>query len=290
MSTREQHASARQQEESELLLEQLHHVVHEELERLVLAGKEAKDEHARALKAEQATRKKLAGEQATLQKQLGALKAAEKEQHEESQLLLEQLHVVQEELERYGLEKKQHEQEQQLLQRRLIQLREIIERREREQRTQNANLAESQNQLLDIKEKQKTHEREHALALAAANQKLSVARLGSKHKARRRLKREMQLIGESSLFDSAWYLATYPDVAEAGIDPVEHYLKAGAGEGRNPGPEFDTAWYVTLHADVVESGLNPLVHYICFGRSEQRLLKPGSLLLAAPEHQAQSND
>jgi hypothetical protein len=35
-------------------------------------------------------------------------------------------------------------------------------------------------------------------------------------------------------FDSAWYLATYPDVAAAGMDPMEHYLVQGFREGRNP--------------------------------------------------------
>ncbi len=43
----------------------------------------------------------------------------------------------------------------------------------------------------------------------------------------------------SVLFDRAWYLAQYPDVAESGIDPVEHYLRWGVAEGRSPGPEFD---------------------------------------------------
>ncbi len=35
-------------------------------------------------------------------------------------------------------------------------------------------------------------------------------------------------------FDSAWYLATYKDVAAAGMDPMEHYLIQGFREGRNP--------------------------------------------------------
>jgi len=35
-------------------------------------------------------------------------------------------------------------------------------------------------------------------------------------------------------FDSEWYLAQYPDVAAAGIDPREHYEKHGRAEGRLP--------------------------------------------------------
>lgn len=51
------------------------------------------------------------------------------------------------------------------------------------------------------------------------------------------------LIRESGLFDEGWYLATYADAAEAGIDPVEHYLTAGAPQGHKPNPLFDTAFY-----------------------------------------------
>jgi hypothetical protein len=37
-------------------------------------------------------------------------------------------------------------------------------------------------------------------------------------------------------FDPEWYLARNPDVARAGIDPLEHFLKHGQWEGRAPNP------------------------------------------------------
>jgi glycosyltransferase involved in cell wall biosynthesis len=37
-------------------------------------------------------------------------------------------------------------------------------------------------------------------------------------------------------FDGAWYLAQYPDVAAAGMDPFDHYQLAGKSEGRLPKP------------------------------------------------------
>ena len=36
------------------------------------------------------------------------------------------------------------------------------------------------------------------------------------------------------LFDSDWYLATYPDIRVAGVNPLSHYLRHGAVEGRWP--------------------------------------------------------
>ena len=40
-------------------------------------------------------------------------------------------------------------------------------------------------------------------------------------------------------FDAAFYLRENPDVAAAGMDPMEHYLVRGASEGRMPCPRFN---------------------------------------------------
>ncbi|MEZ5831731.1 MAG: DUF616 domain-containing protein [Dongiaceae bacterium] len=79
---------------------------------------------------------------------------------------------------------------------------------------------------------------------------------------------------KSELFDSEYYLRRNPDVAEAGVDPVLHYVLYGASEMRDPGPWFSTRWYVWRYPDVRESGLNPLYHFIMRGYSEGRLAGP----------------
>jgi hypothetical protein len=38
-------------------------------------------------------------------------------------------------------------------------------------------------------------------------------------------------------FDAEWYLEHYPDVASAGMDPLEHFLRYGFKEGRRPAAE-----------------------------------------------------
>lgn len=115
-------------------------------------------------------------------------------------------------------------------------------------------------------------------------------------------------IRDSGLFDTAWYLESYPDVAAAEGDPVLHYLQFGAAEGRFPNSLFDTRWYVKRYRqsffrpknplldflrraadgardpnpyfssayylyrnpDVAKAGINPLVHFVNFGASEGR--------------------
>jgi GT2 family glycosyltransferase len=77
------------------------------------------------------------------------------------------------------------------------------------------------------------------------------------------------------LFDTTWYLETYPDVRDSGTDPLEHYHVVGWRERRNPSSVFDTAWYLETYSDVAGSNLNPLLHYLRFGATEGRLPRPG---------------
>ena len=94
-------------------------------------------------------------------------------------------------------------------------------------------------------------------------------RVGLRQKPQRRVA-ERSLIVSSGLFDAEYYLAQNPDVAKAGVDTLEHYLKHGGFEGRNPSSAFDSASYLKSYADVQSAGINPLLHYLLFGFSEDR--------------------
>jgi len=71
-------------------------------------------------------------------------------------------------------------------------------------------------------------------------------------------------------FDADFYLASYPDVAKAGVDPVEHFLVAGWREGRDPSRAFSVREYLDAYPDIAEAGVNPFVHYLRAGRGEGR--------------------
>jgi len=90
-----------------------------------------------------------------------------------------------------------------------------------------------------------------------------------------RLARARAVIAASGLFDAAYYLKRYPDVARAGFDPIVHYIIAGSKEGRDPHPLFRTSFYLKENRDCVEKGLNPLLHFIQEGA--KRRLKPHPL-------------
>jgi hypothetical protein len=72
-------------------------------------------------------------------------------------------------------------------------------------------------------------------------------------------------------FDRDYYLATYPDIAAADVDPFEHYYYTGWREGRNPSPEFDGSWYLTTYPDVTALEIDPFWHWLLAGRAEGRL-------------------
>lgn len=79
-----------------------------------------------------------------------------------------------------------------------------------------------------------------------------------------------RLILQSGLFDQEYYLKHNPDVAQAGVDPLRHFLRHGGREGRKPNPFFDSAFYLQIYPDVQQTWMNPLVHYLLYGGFEER--------------------
>jgi hypothetical protein len=76
------------------------------------------------------------------------------------------------------------------------------------------------------------------------------------------------------LFDPAFYLRKYPDVAAAGVNPLCHYLKYGRAQLRQPHPLFDSAFYLDRNPDVRSAGVDPLLHYLHDGAAEGRKPHP----------------
>jgi hypothetical protein len=86
-------------------------------------------------------------------------------------------------------------------------------------------------------------------------------------------------------FDPNYYLASYPDVQDAGMDPLEHYFNFGCREGRNPTPDFSTSYYLLANPDVARGEVNPFAHYVLAGKSEGRRARaPGGLKRETLEH------
>ena len=89
---------------------------------------------------------------------------------------------------------------------------------------------------------------------------------------KKRLKeyRNKRIISKSGLFNEKYYLLTYPDVRRKDVSPLNHFIRFGWKEGRNPSEQFDTKYYLQVYEDVRKTGINPLVHYIKFGIKEGR--------------------
>lgn len=110
------------------------------------------------------------------------------------------------------------------------------------------------------------------------------------------IRAERDAVTRTGLFDASWYVLTHQDVAEAGIDPLDHYVRFGRSEGRAanayfpvqwyreragipadtdalldyadrgeglglpPGPHFDPVWYRDVYH--LESEFSPLAHFL----------------------------
>lgn len=222
---------------------------------------------------------------------------------QENQLILNQLFQVQEELEKYFLRNKSLESELAQQQGKVIELQKNLQVNEREavakQNHQAMLLKQAEREI--AKNEAEINQLQRQLASASltgqqAKAELSAVKSSTLWKAiapvrkittnskkkQQQLQREMALLNSCPLFDIAWYLQQNPDVAALNKDPIEHYLKYGAKEGRAPGPDFDGNWYISHYPDVAQSGINPLVHYIKFGQVEGRQTSPKLLQLKTP--------
>lgn len=74
-------------------------------------------------------------------------------------------------------------------------------------------------------------------------------------------------------FDADFYLAAHPDIAAAGMDPLDHFLITGWREGRDPHPKFSVKDYLETYPDIAHAGMNPFVHYVRTGRAEGRMAR-----------------
>jgi hypothetical protein len=69
----------------------------------------------------------------------------------------------------------------------------------------------------------------------------------------------LKMLLRGAAFDEKWYLATYPDVADAVRTGAfksgrHHFIEVGYFEGRRPGLfEVDEQWYCKTYPDVAES-------------------------------------
>lgn len=92
------------------------------------------------------------------------------------------------------------------------------------------------------------------------------------------LKRKRQYVGQiedvEDYFDEDYYLSLNPDVLEGTYSPIEHYMRFGWKEGRDPSEYFSTSFYLRQNPDISASGVNPFWHYVVAGKAEGRPALP----------------
>ena len=103
---------------------------------------------------------------------------------------------------------------------------------------------------------------QQAQRAAALGALAATGRLPSRVRLRRQVRADAEILARTPLFDPARYLARYPEVAQAGADPLWHYIWTGAAAGFDPHPLFDSRWYLAQHPELVQRHVNPLAHYL----------------------------
>lgn len=78
------------------------------------------------------------------------------------------------------------------------------------------------------------------------------------------------LIMLSGYFDHHYYQNQAPDCGRECFDCALHYLLKGWKDGLNPSVEFNGAIYIEIYPDVKEASINPLLHFMMYGQEENR--------------------
>lgn len=105
--------------------------------------------------------------------------------------------------------------------------------------------------------------------LGKATERAGGGRRGARGEAGEAMAQACETIRKSGLFDAEWYLKQYPDVAATKMDPLQHFVRHGASELRDPGPFFSTAAYVAANRARLSEGDNPLLHHLAGEAGEQ---------------------
>ena len=71
-------------------------------------------------------------------------------------------------------------------------------------------------------------------------------------------------------FSSSYYLEHYSNKMPEEMNPLEFFLRVGGHKGHHPSPSFDTTYYLEVNPDIGDAGVIPLVHYLEFGHLERR--------------------
>ena len=76
------------------------------------------------------------------------------------------------------------------------------------------------------------------------------------------------VIADSGLFDASYYLLQNPDIRDAKIDPLTHFINHGWKERRNPSAKFNIDRYLKQHPELIDLDVNPIIDYIQKGKPE----------------------
>lgn len=73
----------------------------------------------------------------------------------------------------------------------------------------------------------------------------------------------------SGLFDADWYIKQYPEAAKSS-NPLLYHIQTGWKLGHNPSEYFNTNFYLQTYPDIAQAKICPLVHYVSYGKQEGR--------------------
>ncbi len=125
----------------------------------------------------------------------------------------------------------------------------------------------------------------HYLAHGQAEGRAAIPVEGSRQEITPQLTENEWLERVRSHFDPTFYEQTCPS-ARKSSDLFEHYVRSGWVSGYDPNPQFSVNRYLAKHPDVREAGMEPLAHFIRHGIHEGRTVYPSERVAPVQDDEA----
>ena len=81
---------------------------------------------------------------------------------------------------------------------------------------------------------------------------------------------DLLIVIESGYFDPKHYQQEADLNIKSPESLLKHFLAVGEKKGLNPGPLFNTSWYIETYPDIQKASISPLVHFLKYGEKEGR--------------------
>ena len=84
----------------------------------------------------------------------------------------------------------------------------------------------------------------------------------------------VKTLDNTEYFDKKWYIKQHPEITKYNADAAQYFHDVGWKRMHNPSEKFSTRHYLGLYPDIKNANIDPLIHFVWHGQRENRIAVP----------------